>query len=71
MKISELKIDQKIIINSFKYQYKGINKIRKSGFGTVQKIVFKGVDIEDEKHFDLDLLSKDKLKEENGIIEFK
>lgn len=70
MKISELKINQEVIINSFRYQYKGIQKIRKPGFGKMDQIVFKGIDNEEEKHFNVNLIGKE-LKNENGNIIFK
>ena len=69
MKIIELKIDQEVIINSFRYQYKGVQKIRKAGFGKIEQIVFKGIDIDDEKHFNLSVMNKE-LKTQNGKIEF-
>lgn len=70
MKISELKINQEITINSFRYQYKGVQKIRKAGFGKIEQIVFKGIDVPDEKYFSLSLLSRE-LKLENGNIALK
>lgn len=69
MKIKELKIGQEVIINSFKYSYKGVNKVRKSGY-SIQQIVFKGIDSEIEKHFDLAVGNKE-LKEVNGKLEMK
>lgn len=58
MKVTDLKLDQKVIINGFQYLYKGINKVRMSGF-TVQKIVFKSLDKHPDKHFDITLGNKD------------
>jgi hypothetical protein len=58
MKITELKIGQGVIINGFKYTYKGINKIRMNG-GWAQKILFKSSDKHPDKHFDITLGNKD------------
>lgn len=52
MKVKELKLDQEVLINAFKYRFKGVNKIKMSGY-SVQKIVFKSQDIGPDKHFDL------------------
>lgn len=69
MKVKDLKLNDEVIINSFKYAYKGVNKIRKSGYW-IQQIVFNGVDVEGEKHFDLNVGNKE-LKEVNGKWELK
>lgn len=46
------KLNEEVIMNGFKYIYKGVNKIRMSGYW-VQKIVFKGLENVPDKHFDL------------------
>lgn len=69
MKVNELKIDQQIIINGFKYAYKGQNKVRMKGFWG-QKLVFKGIDVEGEKIFDLSVGTKE-LKEVGKSYELK
>lgn len=69
MKIKDLKLNDEVIINGFKYAYRGVNKIRKSGYW-IQQIVFKGIDVKGEKHFDLNLGNKE-LKESNGKLELK
>ncbi|WP_183147981.1 hypothetical protein [Chryseobacterium nematophagum] len=70
MKILELKIDQEVIINTKKYLYKGIQKERIKGIGAAEKVVFEDAETQEEKLFELSVLSK-KLKEKDGIIEFK
>lgn len=42
MRISELKPGQIVTIGGFRYEYKGIQKI-KTNLGKVQKIVFQGM----------------------------
>ena len=69
MKIRDLKIDQEVIINGFKYAYKGVNKIRMSGYW-VEKIVFKAIDAKEDKLFDFKVFNKE-LKVVNGNIELK
>lgn len=69
MKVSELKLGQQIIINGHKYSYQGVQKIRKSGY-TIQQIVFKGVDINFDKYFDITLGSKE-LSVNGKNIEWK
>lgn len=71
MKISELKIDQEVIINTKKYLYKGVNKIRIKGFGVVEKVVFKEKESDDERYFELSVLSKVLKVSKSGEIEFK
>ena len=58
MKIKELKINDEVVINGYKYAYKGVNKVKKSGY-SIQQIVFKGIDVCNEKHFDLTVGSKE------------
>jgi len=58
MKVTDLKLEQKVIINGFQYLYKGINKVRMSGY-SVQKIVFESLDKHPDKHFDITLGNKD------------
>ncbi len=70
MKVSELKLNQEVFINGYTYAYQGVQKLRKPGFGTMEKIVFKGKDIDDEKHFNINVLGKE-LKNKNGFLEFK
>lgn len=72
MKISELKLEQKVMIDGFCYKYKGIQKIRMSGIGFVQKIVFQS-DFSNGPYFKyLNLHEGNKeLKEENGKLILK
>ncbi len=67
MKISDLKLNDKVEINGFDYLYKGVQKIRKVNFGVVQQIVFERNEGTryDYKYFDLKVGNKD-LKEDNG-----
>lgn len=58
MKISDLKLGQKIIINGHEYSYDGVQKIRKSGY-KIQQIVFKSTTKKVEKHFDITMGSKE------------
>ena len=53
MKISELKLNQEVLIGKKPFVYKGIQKITKSGFGKVQKIVFEGKSSKDVHHLNL------------------
>lgn len=69
MKVKDLEINQQIIINSFVYAYEGVKKVNDLGY-LENKIVFKGVSIQGNKHFDLPVGNKD-LKEINGNLELK
>lgn len=51
MKLSEIKIGQKVIINGMLAEYKGIQKVKVQGFGKVEKRVFQGVGITMFKYF--------------------
>ncbi|WP_417430090.1 hypothetical protein [Halpernia sp.] len=53
MKISDLKIGQKVTIKGLLAEYQGIQKVKVCGFGKVEKQVFKGVGIEIYKYFSL------------------
>ena len=73
MKISELKLNQKVLINGLEYSYNGVQRVRIKNFGTVDQIEFES-ELKGEKilkHFDVKLLSAD-LKERPGdVLEFK
>lgn len=70
MKLSELKINQEIIINGQKFLYKGVQKRRIKGTGTVEKVVFQLPESDEEKLFDLSVMGR-KIKETStGEIEF-
>ena len=71
MKVSELKIDQEVTINATKFLYKGIQKRRFKGVGTVEKIIFQQKDSKEEKEFDVRVFSKELKVLKNGEIEFK
>ncbi|AZA82200.1 hypothetical protein C1637_09780 [Chryseobacterium lactis] len=58
MKVTDLKLEQEVIINGFRYKYKGINKVKLSGY-KVQKIVFKSLENGPDKYFDITLGHKD------------
>ena len=53
MKISDLKVGQKVTIKGMLAEYQGIQKVKVSGFGKVEKRVFKGIGIEIFKYFTL------------------
>lgn len=60
MKVKNLDLEQKIIINSFEYAYKGVMKVRLKGIGAVQKVVFKSQKPEiEDKLFDLNVLNSE------------
>lgn len=45
MKVSDLKVGQKVTIKGLLAEYQGIQKVKVSGFGKVEKRVFKGIGI--------------------------
>ena len=60
MKVKDLVLEQKVIINSFEYVYKGVIKVRLKGIGAVQKVVFKSQKPEiEDKLFDLNVLNSE------------
>ena len=60
MKVKDLVLGQKVIINSFEYVYKGVMKVRLKGIGAVQKVVFKSQEPEiEDKNFDLNVLNSE------------
>ena len=60
MKVKDLEPEQKVIINSFEYVYKGVMKVRLKGIGAVQKVVFQSQKPEiDDKLFDLNVLNSE------------
>lgn len=65
MKISDLKIGQKVTIKGILVEYQGIQKIKVSGLGKVEKRVFKGIGIEIFKYFSLN--DGTKTLEQEGI----
>ncbi|MDV4025583.1 hypothetical protein CMT52_14705 [Elizabethkingia anophelis] len=70
MKVTDLKINQEIIINGQKFLYKGVQKRRIKGTGTVEKVVFQLPESDEEKLFDLSVMGR-KIKESStGEIEF-
>lgn len=66
MKISDLKLGQKVTINGMLAEYKGIQKVRISNFGKVEKRVFQGDGINIYKYYNLDeglkTLKSEKIK---------
>lgn len=73
MKIRELELDQKIEINGHQYKYKGLNFIRRKGFGKVEYVVFEGLSkgSEEQKLCDKKFMNKDLKIHSNGLIELK
>lgn len=65
MKISDLKVGQNVTINGMLVEYQGIQKIKVSGLGKVEKRVFKGIGIEIFKY--LSLNDGTKTLEQEGI----
>ena len=60
MKVKDLELGQKVIINSFDYVYKGVIKVRLKNIGAVQKVVFKSQKPEiEDKLFDLKVLNSE------------
>lgn len=58
MKISDLKPKQKVSINGMLAEYKGIQKVRLSNFGKVEKRVFQCEGINIYKYYSLNEGSK-------------
>lgn len=58
MKIADLKIGQKVSINGKFAEYQGIQKIKISNFGKVEKRVFKFEDQNDFKYYHINDGSK-------------
>lgn len=71
MRISDLKLNEKVQINGFEYVYKGVQKIKKPNFGKIEQIVFErnAGDHYDYKYFDLKVRSRE-LKQDKGILIF-
>ena len=58
MKVKDLDLEEKVIINSFEYVYKGVMKVRLKGIGAVQKVVFKSQKPEiEDKLFDMNVMN--------------
>ena len=53
MIISEIKVGQAVTIKGMHTEYQGIQKVKVSSFGKVEKRVFKGIGIEIFKYFSL------------------
>ena len=68
MKISDLKVGQKVAIKGMLAEYQGIQKVKVSGFGKVEKRVFKGIGIEVFKYFSLNDGTKTLEKEGISLV---
>lgn len=68
MKVADLRINDKIIINGFEHEFLGIQKRRIKGIGSIEQIIFRNTKTQEEKLFDRKLQSRD-LKNKNGILE--
>jgi len=68
MKISDLKVGQKVAIKGMLAEYQGIQKVKVSGFGKVEKRVFKGIGIEIFKYFSLNDGAKNLEKEGISLV---
>ena len=53
MIISEIQVGQAVTIKGMLTEYQGIQKVKVSSFGKVEKRVFKGIGIEIYKYFSL------------------
>lgn len=73
MKVSDLKLDQPILINGHEYAYKGVQKLRLARLGKVQKVVFQGTSkgAPAQRLYDLPVGNKDLKIHKNGDIELK
>jgi len=69
MKISELKPGQKVSINGMLAEYKGIQKVKISNFGKVEKIVFQVDRLNIYKYYNLNEGSKTLKSEKIKLIE--
>lgn len=69
MRIKDIKLDSKVEISAWIYEYKGINKIKISGLGAVEKVVFANKEI-GNKNFDLKVLNAE-VKEKDGHLIYK
>lgn len=69
MKIKDLQLLEKVEINAWTYEYRGINKIRIPNIGIVEKVVFSNKEVGD-KHFDLKVMNHE-LKEKDGKLIYK
>lgn len=68
MKISDLKLGQKATINGMLAEYKGIQKVKISNFGKVEKRVFQAEGINIYKYYNLDDGSKTLKSEKIKLI---
>ena len=68
MKISDLKVGQKVTIKGLLVEYQGIQKVKVSGFGKVEKRVFKGIGIEVFKYFSFNDGTKTLEKEGISLV---
>lgn len=68
MKLSDLKPGQKVSINGMLAEYKGIQKVRISNFGKVEKRVFQGEGINIYKYYSLNDGSKTLKSEKIKLI---
>ena len=69
MKISELKPGQKVTINGMLAEYKGIQKVKISNFGKVEKIVFQVDRLNIYKYYNLNEGSKTIKSKKIKLIE--
>ena len=65
MKIGDIKVGQKVTIKGLLAEYQGIQKVKVSGFGKVEKRVFKEIGIDIFKYFSLN--DGGKTLEKEGI----
>ena len=58
MKISDLKLGQKVILNGMLAEYQGIQKVKIQNFGKIEKRVFKADGINIYKYYSLNYGNK-------------
>ena len=68
MKISDLKVGQKVTIKGLLVEYQGIQKVKVSGFGKVEKRFYKGIGINFFKYFSLNDGAKTLEKEGISLV---
>ena len=68
MKISDFKVGQKVTIKGLPVEYQGIQKVKVSHFGKVEKRVFRGIGIEVFKYFSLNDGTKTLEKEGISLV---
>lgn len=69
MRLSDLKPGQKVTIGGMHAEYLGIQKVRISNFGKVEKRVFKGLGINIYKYYNLNEGNKELKSEKIELLQ--